>query len=81
MKDKTATILLAHGSGGQLGHELVEQVFARHFDNPILAELNDAAVIRVACSVLPRLAPPKTRDLRYAPTTRDSQPKTGFYDG
>jgi hydrogenase expression/formation protein HypE len=44
---KANSILLAHGSGGQLGHELVEQVFARHFDNPILAELNDAAIVGV----------------------------------
>jgi len=39
------TVLLAHGSGGQLSHELVERVFAHHFDNPILAALNDAAVL------------------------------------
>ena len=47
MTDSAKTILLAHGSGGQLSHELVERVFARHFDNPILAELNDAAIIKV----------------------------------
>jgi hydrogenase expression/formation protein HypE len=38
-------ILLAHGSGGQLSHELVERVFARRFDNPILADLDDAAIL------------------------------------
>ena len=38
-------ILLAHGSGGQLSHELVEHLFLKHFDNPILARLDDAAVI------------------------------------
>jgi len=38
-------ILLAHGSGGQLSHELVEQLFLKYFDNPILARLDDAAVI------------------------------------
>jgi hydrogenase expression/formation protein HypE len=42
---RTETILLAHGSGGQLGHELVENVFARHFDNEILNEMSDAAVL------------------------------------
>jgi hydrogenase expression/formation protein HypE len=41
MSDK---ILLAHGSGGQMSHELVERLFLRHFDNPILARLDDAAV-------------------------------------
>jgi hydrogenase expression/formation protein HypE len=38
---------MAHGSGGQLGHELVESLFVRHFHNPILADLNDAAIVEV----------------------------------
>jgi len=42
MSDK---ILLAHGSGGRMSHELVEQVFLKHLDNPILAQMDDAAVI------------------------------------
>ena len=46
--ESSQTILLAHGSGGQLGHELVEQVFVRHFANPTLAELNDSAVLPVS---------------------------------
>jgi len=41
-------ILLAHGSGGQLSHELVERLFLKYFDNPILAQLDDAAVVRVS---------------------------------
>jgi len=41
-------ILLAHGSGGQLSHELVERLFLKYFDNPILAGLDDAAVVRVS---------------------------------
>jgi hydrogenase expression/formation protein HypE len=45
------TVLLAHGSGGQLSHELVERVFSRHFDNPILATLNDAALLDALSSV------------------------------
>jgi hydrogenase expression/formation protein HypE len=45
VKDEPQTILLAHGSGGQLSHDLVERVFVRHFDNPILANLNDAAIL------------------------------------
>ncbi|RLC62922.1 MAG: hydrogenase expression/formation protein HypE [Chloroflexota bacterium] len=40
-------ILLAHGSGGQLSHELVERLFLRYFDNPILAHLDDSAVLEV----------------------------------
>ena len=37
LKDK---ILLAHGSGGKLAHELVEKSFLQAFDNPILAKLD-----------------------------------------
>jgi len=38
-------ILLAHGSGGKLAHELVEKSFLGAFDNPFLAKLDDSAVI------------------------------------
>ena len=38
-------VLLAHGSGGELSHELVERLFVKHFSNPILARLEDAAVL------------------------------------
>ncbi|MBN1487689.1 MAG: hydrogenase expression/formation protein HypE [Anaerolineae bacterium] len=38
-------ILLAHGSGGVLSHELIRDVFARHFDNSILNAMNDAALL------------------------------------
>jgi len=41
-------VLLAHGSGGEMSHELVERLFLRHFDNPILARLDDAAVLPMA---------------------------------
>ena len=38
-------ILLAHGSGGILSHELVRDVFVRRFANPILNDLGDSAVL------------------------------------
>jgi hydrogenase expression/formation protein HypE len=38
-------ILLAHGSGGELSHDLVASLFARAFHNPILQPLDDSAVI------------------------------------
>jgi hydrogenase expression/formation protein HypE len=38
-------ILLAHGSGGSMSHELVEKVFLRHLSNPILATMEDASLI------------------------------------
>ncbi len=38
-------ILLAHGSGGELSHELTRDLFLRYFSNPILAPMEDAAVL------------------------------------
>lgn len=38
-------ILLAHGSGGELSHELIRRMFAPAFANPALARLDDAAVL------------------------------------
>jgi hydrogenase expression/formation protein HypE len=40
-------ILLAHGSGGKLSHDLVEKVFVRHFDNPTLLQLDDSAILPI----------------------------------
>lgn len=42
---KTDTILLAHGGGGRLTHELVAQTFLPAFSNPALAVLSDSAVL------------------------------------
>lgn len=43
MRDET--ILLAHGSGGRLMHELIREVFRRELSNPFLDDLGDAAVL------------------------------------
>ncbi len=40
-------ILLAHGDGGRLTHELVTGLFLRHFENRLLRELTDAAAFPV----------------------------------
>jgi hydrogenase expression/formation protein HypE len=40
-------ILLAHGSGGKLGHDLVEQVFVPLFNNAFLNKLDDSAVLEL----------------------------------
>ena len=40
-------ILLAHGSGGRLSHDLVETLFLRHFGNPVLLQLDDSAVVEI----------------------------------
>lgn len=38
-------ILLSHGNGGLKMHELIENVFLRHFKNTILEEQSDAAIL------------------------------------
>ncbi len=46
MKDNKR-IILGHGSGGKLSHELLKEVFFRHFQNPILAQLGDSAIVEL----------------------------------
>jgi hydrogenase expression/formation protein HypE len=41
-------ILLAHGSGGKLSHDLVEENFVPLFDNAILRKLDDSAVFELS---------------------------------
>jgi hydrogenase expression/formation protein HypE len=38
-------IVLGHGSGGRLTHDLINDVFYKHFSNPILSSGNDAAIL------------------------------------
>ncbi|MCS7230045.1 MAG: hydrogenase expression/formation protein HypE [Candidatus Kryptonium sp.] len=40
-------ILLGHGSGGKLTHELIKNIFLPAFNNPYLSELGDQAVINL----------------------------------
>lgn len=40
-------ILLGHGSGGQLSHDLISKLFVKYFSNPILDEQTDAAVLEI----------------------------------
>ncbi len=42
---KRETILLAHGSGGRLTHDLIRDVFQRALSNPFLDDLGDAAIL------------------------------------
>ena len=39
------TIVMGHGSGGKMMHDLIKTVFASAFDNPILAAGNDAGEV------------------------------------
>ena len=47
MRESGERIILAHGSGGRLTHELIARVFATRFRNPILARMDDAALLAV----------------------------------
>jgi hydrogenase expression/formation protein HypE len=40
-------IVMGHGSGGRMTHDLIQSVFARYFNNPILARNNDAASLEI----------------------------------
>jgi len=42
---KSEAILLAHGSGGKLTHDLIRDLFQKHFSNVYLDDLGDAAVL------------------------------------
>jgi hydrogenase expression/formation protein HypE len=41
------TVLLGHGSGGRLSAELLRDVFLPALGNPVLAQLNDQAVVNI----------------------------------
>jgi len=42
---------MAHGSGGKATSELISSIFARYFDNPVLAKMEDAAVVPGAARI------------------------------
>ncbi len=44
---KRDKILLGHGSGGKLTHSLIEELFKKHFDNELLAQGGDSAVLDI----------------------------------
>jgi hydrogenase expression/formation protein HypE len=43
-------ILLGHGSGGRLMHQLIGDLFLKHFSNSILDEQTDSAILNVGLS-------------------------------
>ncbi len=46
-KSDYANILLAHGSGGKLTHELIEKMFLPQFRNELLEPLHDGAIFTI----------------------------------
>lgn len=45
-------IVMGHGSGGKMTHDLVNQIFVSHFNNPVLNSGDDAASVSIARSRL-----------------------------
>lgn len=41
---RTGKIDMSHGSGGRSSAQLIEQLFTKHFDNPLLKQANDSVV-------------------------------------
>lgn len=49
---KNDKILLGHGSGGKLSHDLIESIFVKYFDNEILRQQSDASVLELKSPLL-----------------------------
>ncbi|HEY9113814.1 MAG TPA: hydrogenase expression/formation protein HypE [Bacteroidales bacterium] len=43
---KNEKIMLGHGSGGKLSHDLIDSLFAKHFDNAYLRQQSDSAILK-----------------------------------
>jgi hydrogenase expression/formation protein HypE len=71
-------ILLAHGSGGRLSHELIEKVFKARFSNPILDQGDDSAECRMQSF---DKAQGKNSEFRMAFTTDTYVVKPLFFPG
>ena len=50
MMQKEHNILLGHGSGGRMMHELIMEVFIKHFGNEILNDQTDSAILTAGSS-------------------------------
>jgi hydrogenase expression/formation protein HypE len=48
--EKEKNILLGHGSGGSLMHQLISDMFLKHFGNSILNEQTDSAILETGSS-------------------------------
>ena len=49
---KNDTILLNHGAGGKITHELISSLFVKYFNNEILQEQTDSAILISTASLL-----------------------------
>ena len=46
------TILLGHGSGGKLSHQLIKELFINYFENPIVKSQTDSALLSLERSTI-----------------------------
>jgi hydrogenase expression/formation protein HypE len=74
-------ILLAHGSGGRLSHDLVRDLFLPQFAAPTLARLDDAAVVPATSLSLGAELPEVSGSSRIAFTTDSYVVKPLFFNG
>jgi len=74
-------ILLAHGSGGRLSHDLIEDLFLPHFPAPALAKLDDAAVVEPIGAPLQKGQLELSHSGRVAFTTDSYVVKPLFFKG
>lgn len=44
---KRENILLGHGSGGRLSHDLIDKLFMKYFDNEILSSQGDSSILPI----------------------------------
>ncbi len=49
---KNKNILLGHGSGGTLSHELITKLFIKHFDNEILRNQGDSSILKLSSNLI-----------------------------
>jgi hydrogenase expression/formation protein HypE len=45
---KRENILLGHGSGGKLSHDLIDKLFMKYFDNEILSSQGDSSILPIS---------------------------------
>jgi hydrogenase expression/formation protein HypE len=79
---KHRRIILAHGSGGKLSHDLIKEVFLKHFANPTLNKLDDAAVVSLSSIAHRLLQGEEASDkVRFAFTTDSYVVSPLFFPG
>ena len=74
-------ILLAHGSGGRLSHDLIRDLFLAQFPAPPLAKLDDSAVVQVAADLISATPSALGKGGRLAFTTDGYVVKPLFFNG